>query len=176
MNLKQMRVQRGIQQKELAEIIGVDMPMLSKFENYRCLPTPDVMERILHALNCGVGDIYSAEEIRYRSGSNTKKRRCDRADCYKLTARLPQTAKNDLQVALKACGYSSITSWLTRCTENLRAEYEEVQKRTPSHLPTKALDEVQIENTQQCATPSLYHNFTDLSRGEVKKDGEKGNV
>ena len=177
MNLKQMRVQRGIQQKELARMIGVDEPTLSKLENYKFLPTPEMLTRILQILDCGIKDVYSASELRFRDNERAEKRERRHADCYKLTVRLPQTAKNDLQVALKALGYSSITAWLTRCTEDLRAAYEgTLKQKETSSLPTKTEDEVQIENTQQCATPSLYHNFTDLSRGEVKKDGEKGNV
>ena len=66
MKLKQVRMQKGIQQKELAARVGVDEPTLSKFENYKCLPTPDVMERILDALGCGLSDIYSRAEVTFR--------------------------------------------------------------------------------------------------------------
>ena len=36
MKLKLLRLKKGISQKELAEQIGTDVPMLSKFETYKC--------------------------------------------------------------------------------------------------------------------------------------------
>ena len=92
-----MRLQRGIQQKELARMIGVDEPTLSKLENYKFLPTPEMLTRILQILDCGIKDVYSASELRFRDNERVEKRERRHADCYKLTVRLPQTAKNDLQ-------------------------------------------------------------------------------
>ena len=166
-----MRLQRGIQQKELARMIGVDEPTLSKLENYKFLPTPEMLARILQILDCGIKDVYSASELRFRDNERAEKRERRYADCYKLTVRLPQTAKNDLQVALAALGYSSITAWMLRCAEDLRAAYEgALKQKETSSLPTKTEDEVIDEHTEPCVTPLLYHNFTALSREEVKKD------
>lgn len=42
MQLRAMRIRKGKQQKELAKAIGTDEPMMSKFENYKCLPIPPI--------------------------------------------------------------------------------------------------------------------------------------
>lgn len=65
MNLKKIRLSRGLQQKELASLVGTDEPMISKFENYKCLPIPTVMALILKELGCKIEDIYEPNEVYY---------------------------------------------------------------------------------------------------------------
>lgn len=67
MKLKEIRVAKGRQQKELAISVGTDEPMMSKFENYKCLPTPPTMNLILKELGCSVEDIYEAARSLLRS-------------------------------------------------------------------------------------------------------------
>ncbi len=52
MRLREIRKAKGRQQKELAEKIGTDEPMMSKFENYKCLPIPSMMRKLLKELGC----------------------------------------------------------------------------------------------------------------------------
>lgn len=59
MQLRAMRIRKGRQQKELAKAIGTDEPMMSKFENYKCLPIPPMMKALCDELGCEVGDICS---------------------------------------------------------------------------------------------------------------------
>jgi len=61
--LRAMRIRKGRQQKELAKAIGTDEPMMSKFENYKCLPIPPMMKALCDELGCEVGDIYEPHEI-----------------------------------------------------------------------------------------------------------------
>lgn len=63
MQLRAMRIRKGRQQKELAKAIGTDEPMMSKFENYKCLPIPPMMKALCDELGCEVGDIYEPHEI-----------------------------------------------------------------------------------------------------------------
>ena len=57
MQLRAMRIRKGKQQKELAKAIGTDEPMMSKFENYKCLPIPPMMTALCRELGCEVEDI-----------------------------------------------------------------------------------------------------------------------
>ena len=52
MRLREIRKAKGRQQKELAEKIGTDEPMMSKFENYKCPPIPSMMRKLLKELGC----------------------------------------------------------------------------------------------------------------------------
>ena len=170
MKLKEMRLQSGIQQKELAMMIGVDEPTISRFENGKFLPTPKSLLLILEALDCRISDIYSKEEITFKEAKKTVPEEKKQKDCYKVTVRMPAGQKEDLQVALKGCGYSSITQWFTRCTEALLAEYEALQKQketSPENLQTT--DEVIVKNIGKVSSPVLYHKNVVESRGEVKK-------
>lgn len=63
MQLRAMRIRKGRQQKELAKAIGTDESMMSKFENYKCLPIPPMMKALCDELGCEVGDIYEPHEI-----------------------------------------------------------------------------------------------------------------
>ena len=83
MQLRAMRIRKGRQQKELAKAIGTDEPMMSKFENYKCLPIPPMMKALCDELGCEVGDIYEPHEIfltspkvtvKVSKGSKKKKR------------------------------------------------------------------------------------------------------
>lgn len=64
MRLREIRKAKGRQQKELAEKIGTDEPMMSKFENYKCLPIPSMMRKLLKELGCSrVEEIYEPHEV-----------------------------------------------------------------------------------------------------------------
>lgn len=152
-------------------MIGVDEPTLSKFENYKCLPTPDMMERILKALNCSITEIYDREEVTFRTHKKTANSSGEQPNtCYKMTVRVPARFKDHLQVALKTLGYSSITQWINQCTEDLltRCEEAEKQKKTSS-TADQGMDEVKNEEIRKASSFPLYHKNDPMSRGEVKK-------
>ncbi len=132
MNLKKIRLSRGMSQKELASSVGIDEPMLSKFENYKCMPIPSTMSQILDKLNCELKDVYSNEEI-YVKTKSTKKD-VKRQQHYKLTVRLPQKAKYKLNKCLRKCGYKDITYWIYRCYEELLKQYEVIEKAEKKDL------------------------------------------
>lgn len=69
-NLKSLRESRGLTQRALISLLHpscpeLDAPMLSRFENGTCLPTPRVLTALASALCCAEGDLYSVEAQSY---------------------------------------------------------------------------------------------------------------
>lgn len=136
MRLREIRLAKGVGQKELATKIGTDEPMMSKFENYKCLPIPAMMKKLLEELGCRrVEEIYEPHEVylqlaNFKASVRTKK---GRAKVYKLTATLPKEAKDIFDKALKPLGYRSVTDWVRQCFERLEDTYREysAKEKTP---------------------------------------------
>lgn len=123
MNLKLIREQNGLKGYELAKAVGTDASMISRFENYKCLPTPETMDGICRELSCGVADIYEPIEITYKIPESAKRKKPKPADKYRLTVDLPAEAQEFLSRAIRKCGYKDITNWVTWCYERLQAQY-----------------------------------------------------
>lgn len=77
---KKIMLQRGVMQKDvLADVRKVDPrvdnPLLSKFVNDVCLPSPRTLESICKSLSCAPLDIYDPREIELapRSDSDVEK-------------------------------------------------------------------------------------------------------
>lgn len=77
---KKIMLQRGVMQKDvLADVRKVeprvDNPLLSKFVNDVCLPSPRTLESICKSLSCAPLDIYDPREIELapRSDSDVEK-------------------------------------------------------------------------------------------------------
>lgn len=132
MKLREIRIREGRQQKELGRAIGTDEPMMSRFENYKCLPVPEMMEKLTKELNCGIEDIYEPHEIYLqvkKKPQTANKDSPERERRYNLSVRLPAEEKDFLKRAVKACGYKDITDWISRCLDNLKVEYSGQDKR-----------------------------------------------
>lgn len=56
--LEQLRTQKGLTQHELAELTGISIPAIEKYENGQSEPTPDLLNRLADAL-----DVHSSELI-----------------------------------------------------------------------------------------------------------------
>ncbi len=113
MQLRAMRIRKGKQQKELAKAIGTDEPMMSKFENYKCLPIPPMMTALCRELGCEVEDIYEPHEVYLSSPKATVKvanGKKKKKDCYHLTVNLPPEARKFFKDALQKCGFKDITA------------------------------------------------------------------
>lgn len=123
MKLREKRNERKLSQDELSRLIDIDEPMLSKFENYKCLPIPRTMELLLQALDCDLSDIYESQEITY-----AKKKKNKEQKYYKLTVNLPLTAKENIDKALGICGYTNKTYWVIRCYERLMEQSKILKK------------------------------------------------
>ena len=126
MKLQEKILEKGLTNKELAQKIGSDAPMVSRYTNYKCLPIPKTMEEICKVLSCVVEDIYSEEEITFNR-CKSKKVNADLKN-YKITVRLPRESKEKIHNALKVCGYKNISYWLYRCYERLLIQSEIIEK------------------------------------------------
>lgn len=141
MKLREIRISRNKQQKELAKAVGTDEPMLSKFEHYKCLPIPSMMKDLCRELECEATDIYEPNEMYYQGGikvSSSKTRK--QSEVYHLTVNLPPEAREVFKNALKKCGYKDITYWVYRCFERLKAQYEiilKAEKKTSQTPPSE---------------------------------------
>jgi DNA-binding Xre family transcriptional regulator len=126
MKLQEQLTKKEMTGKELAEKIGTDVGMVSRFNNYKCLPVPAMLEDICKALNCEINDIYSNEEITFKK-ANKRPASGDFTN-YKITVRLPRDAKEKIHKALKVCGYKDVTYWIYRCYERLITQQEIIEK------------------------------------------------
>lgn len=128
MRLRQIRIAKKRQQDELAKAIGTDAPMLSKFENYKCLPIPSMMMSLCRELDVEVTDIYEPHEV-YLQIKTVSKKHKRKSNVYRLTAELPKEAKKLLNSgALQKCGFKDITAWVNHCYEKFKRQYEEYVK------------------------------------------------
>jgi len=131
MKLKQIRIAKGRQQKELAIKIGTDEPMMSKFENYKCLPVPSMMKRLTEELGVSADDIYEPHEVYYqgaRAKASAPKKKAEE-EVYHLTVNLPPEAREFFKTALKKCGFKDITAWVNLCFERLQTQYREILEK-----------------------------------------------
>lgn len=140
--LKEIRIAKGRQQKELALKIGTDEPMMSRFENYKCIPIPEMLKRLTEELDCTVEDIYEPQEIYLQGVSARSKAPKERknTETYRLTVKLPNEARATLKTALKKCGYKDITDWVNRCLEKTMKEYDKIMAKEKDSTHAGKLD------------------------------------
>ncbi len=127
MKLQEQLTKKEITSKELAEKIGTDASMVSRFNNYKCLPIPHMLEEICKALDCKINDIYEDSEIYVKPKKKATRTEAD-FENYKVTVRLPRDAKAKIHQALQTCGYKDVTYWIFRCYERLITQYEIIKK------------------------------------------------
>ena len=134
--LRELRLAKGRQQKELGAAVGTDEPMMSRFEKYRCLPIPSMLKAICKELDCTIDDIYEPHEVYYGQLSKPKKRK-RKSDVYRLTAELPEEAREFFKSgALQKCGFQDITAWANWCYTQLKRTHQEIlQKEKTSPQP-----------------------------------------
>lgn len=133
MKLKDIRKERGIKAKELAELVGTDAPMISRIENGVCLPTPPMMTRILESLACEITDVFEPAEITYKELTEKPvedKPAKELPATYRLTARLPREAQTFILRAVKALGYSGVQEWVCACLCDLQVRFIDLQEKT----------------------------------------------
>ena len=137
MKLREIRISKNRQQKELAKAIGTDEPMMSKFENYKCLPIPTMMKKLTDELGCSVDDIYEPHEVYYQDGKpKVVEKQKKTLSVYNLSVRLPREARSFFKKALKKCGFKDITAWIVWCYERLQTQYGNIvenEKKDPTN-------------------------------------------
>ena len=55
-----------MEQQELAVSADVSVPMMSYFENYKCLPIPATLNKITTKLNCNIEDICKTRKFDHK--------------------------------------------------------------------------------------------------------------
>lgn len=62
-NIKRLRIEKRITQKELAEAAKISQPFLYDLENGNRNAKPETWERICAALNCTIADLMEIKEV-----------------------------------------------------------------------------------------------------------------
>lgn len=62
--VRELRRSKGITQEQMAEIINIEPPNVSKMENGLHFPQPDKIEKIANALEVSVQDLFDFEHIK----------------------------------------------------------------------------------------------------------------
>ena len=57
MNIKEMRIKRGLTQKQLAELLGVKQSNISRWEAGTFQPNATTLKKMADALNCRIDDL-----------------------------------------------------------------------------------------------------------------------
>lgn len=134
MKLQEKRRECGLEQADLAKRVGTNAPMMSNFENYRCLPIPAMLEAICKELQCEIQDIYKDNEIYFKK----KNQRCleekVKLEVYKLTVSLPNEARQIFtQENLRKCGYHSLKDFIWHCYLHFQKKVEKTNEKEKNH-------------------------------------------
>jgi len=133
MNLQERRRELNIEQATLAKKVGTNAPMMSNFENYRCLPIPAMLKAICKELKCDVLDIYKQHEI-YIS-KTCRKGEKDKPEYYRLTADLPNEAREVFSSKnLQKCGYHSLKDFIWHCYKWLEKRQNAKKEKSTKHV------------------------------------------
>lgn len=145
---KKIMLQRGVMQKDvLADVRKVDPrvdnPLLSKFVNDVCLPSPRTLESICKSLSCAPLDIYDPREIELAPHSDSDvekaatagavKKRARRRDknLYNLTVEIPRDVAERVfaPAALRKLGYLSKSDFVRQAVAALDAKLSTIESK-----------------------------------------------
>ena len=70
--IEEIRKERNISQRELAEKLGINRSLLSHIETGKVLPTFDKLLEIARILNCLITDLYNEEDLEVIEKSSNK--------------------------------------------------------------------------------------------------------
>lgn len=131
--LKEARVQAGLTQSQLGELINTDKRMISKFEGGFCLPTKDDLEIICKKLQTTPQKLEFPQVATAKTQVATRSTRKSSITTYKLSVALDRSEFAELNKSnLKKCGYKNLE-------EFLRMAYRQLQKQ---------LDKIKIEESK----------------------------
>ncbi len=131
MKLRELRIKKGLKQKEFAKLVGVSSMCMCLIENYKCLPVPETMGEMCKVLNCSVNNVYEPREIALQMAktSQTKTEKKSSSQIYHLTVNLPKRARKFFKNNLSKLGFKNITEWVNYCFEKLEGQFEEQAKK-----------------------------------------------
>lgn len=119
----------------------VDKPLLSKFVNNVCLPTPPQLDAILGALNCTVVELYDRAEVDLlhdappepvKKRNKSKRNAARESKIYNLTVELDrETAESVLTPEnLKLLGYNDKTDFVRKAVARLVVRLRYLQRKS----------------------------------------------
>lgn len=148
MKLQERRRECGLEQTDLAKRVGTNAPMMSNFENYKCLPIPTMLEAICKELKCERQDIYKDNELYTKSKNRRSPKTKAELAIYKLTVSLPNEARRIFtQENLRKCGYHSLKDFIWHCYLHFQKKVEETEakEKTTKQSNCSVVDEIGIQ-------------------------------
>lgn len=148
MALKDARVQAGLPAREAVKVLRrggskVDRPLYSKMEHGVCYPNPGdrlALAELYGTLPDAIAS-YNASEAVATAAKGAKpesqgKRPGDRHTLSKrISHRVSAEQREQVERAVKVCGYETVQNWLSTCTYRLLAEAAKRSKATASPPP-----------------------------------------
>ncbi len=142
-NYKKIMLDKGIMHKEVLENVRridnrVDKPLLSKFVNDVCLPTPNVLDCICDTIGCDVLDIYDPQEIDllHKNSTNSPQKQNKSGlshgeNIYNLTVEIPRDVAERVfnKKSLKKLGFRTKTECIRRFVFYLDKKLEKIAKK-----------------------------------------------
>lgn len=61
--IKELRIEKGMTQKQLAQIVGCSQPMIVMWEKGECEPTASALFKLSEALNCTADYLLGKSDI-----------------------------------------------------------------------------------------------------------------
>lgn len=130
MKLQEKRRECGLEQSDLAKRVGTNAPMMSNFENYKCLPIPTMLDAICKELKCERQDIYKDNELYTKSKTQRSQKTKIELATYKLTVSLPNEARRIFtQENLRKCGYHSLKDFIWHCYLHFQKKVEKINEK-----------------------------------------------
>jgi transcriptional regulator with XRE-family HTH domain len=119
----------NVQQKDCAELCGIDAPLMSKIVNGAVLPNKASLEVICNTFDRKPLDFYERAEINLSAVGKVKGETLE-PDTYRLSVRIPRDWCEVLldEQKMKVCGYISITDWVRKCLGRLAKQHEAIEK------------------------------------------------
>lgn len=99
MNLRAARIQKGLSQTELAKRAGVELSLISRYEQCKTTPRPETLEKIAKALDCSAEQLYGAEGG-YHAGNITRE---ELSECAQPLVRLLQKRGTPMMIVQVTC-------------------------------------------------------------------------
>lgn len=145
MKLQSKRLEKGIEQADLAVRVGTNAPMMSNFERYKCIPIPTMLNDICKELECNIDDIYDNNEFYFpiRDNSLSSHKRIKKEQkIYYFSVRLPKEARDTFtQANLEKCGYHSLKDFAWHCWQGFEKQLSIINK--------KGIQETTIDNKEK---------------------------
>ena len=126
--IKETLAERGMLSKDLGDLLGIDIHLISKFVNGHCLPTADTLSAMESHLQADRLDLYDYCDLDLLGGRKPPKSDSVKRDRHKPSAKKTYRVSHAFASSIPAdvlevCGYSSWTAWHYAALKRLLGEY-----------------------------------------------------